>query len=334
MSIIARTLEKTAIGNPVCLEHLVMFPLLGPVSEPGYITLDEAIAAGSVKIREVSDGGSVPEVRFINQGDRPVFAMDGEELVGAKQNRILNLSVLVDAHSKVTVPVSCVEQFRWSPVSRQFSSAPRTLFARGRARVAGDVSASLQMFATRSSDQLKLWGDIARYRREMKAECETGAMDEIYRRHETSLRDFEKAMQPVDGQTGALFFIGRALTGMDLFDCEATLRALLPKVVQGNALDALDCARRGLEPPAPTLEQARAFLDEVAAAEVGRYEAVGMGFDLRISRGNLTGGALELDGRLVHLYAFRFTEEPGEPGRPVWSSRAIRASRRCRPPEM
>jgi len=313
MSIIGRTLKKTAIGNPVCLEHLVMFPLLGPVSEPGYITLDEAIAAGSVEIREVSNGGSVPEVLFINRGDRPVFAMDGEELVGAKQNRILNLSILVDAQSTVTIPVSCVEQGRWSPVSRQFSSAPRTLFARGRARVAGDVSASLKMFAMRRSDQLNLWDDIARYRREMRAEGETGA---------------------VDGQTGALFFIGRALTGMDLFDCETTLRALLPKVVQGNALDALDCARRGLEPPAPTLGQARAFLDEVAAAEVGRYEAVGMGFDLRISRGNLTGGALELDGRLVHLYAFRFTEERGEPGRPVWSSRAIRASRRCRPPEL
>jgi hypothetical protein len=334
MSIIARTLKKTAIGNPVCLEHLVMFPLLGPVSEPGYITLDEAIAAGSVEIREVSNGGSVPEVLFINRGDRPVFAMDGEELVGAKQNRILNLSTLVDAQSTVTIPVSCVEQGRWSPVSRQFSSAPRTLFARGRARVAGDVSASLKMFAMRRSDQLNLWDDIARYRREMRAEGETGAMDEIYRRHATSLRDFEKAMQPVDGQTGALFFVGRSLTGMDLFDCEATLRALLPKVVQGNALDALDCARRGLEPPAPTLGQARAFLDEVAAAEPSRYEAVGMGFDLRIARGNLTGGALELDGRLVHLYAFRLTEDSGEPGRPVMSSRAIRASRRCRPPEL
>ena len=46
--------------------------------------------------------------------------LDGEELIGAKQNRILNTTVLVAAHTEVTIPVSCVEQGRWGYRGRQF----------------------------------------------------------------------------------------------------------------------------------------------------------------------------------------------------------------------
>ena len=45
-------------------------------------------------------------------GDLPLLLPDGEQLVGAKQNRILNMTVLVAAQSEVTIPVSCVEQVR------------------------------------------------------------------------------------------------------------------------------------------------------------------------------------------------------------------------------
>jgi hypothetical protein len=39
----------------------------------------------------------VPQLLFINDAMRPVLLLDGEELVGAKQNRVLNLTVLAPA---------------------------------------------------------------------------------------------------------------------------------------------------------------------------------------------------------------------------------------------
>jgi hypothetical protein len=48
---------------------------------------------------------------------------DGEELIGAKHNRILNLTVLLGAGSTISVPVSCVERGRWSMQGTQFRSA-------------------------------------------------------------------------------------------------------------------------------------------------------------------------------------------------------------------
>lgn len=46
-------------------------------------------------ITEVSEQGVVPQLRFVNRGRVPVLLVDGEELLGAKQNRIVNLSILV-----------------------------------------------------------------------------------------------------------------------------------------------------------------------------------------------------------------------------------------------
>ena len=47
---------------------------------------------------EVSKEGDVPNLPFENHGNSKVLLVDGDELVGAKQNRIINLSILADTH--------------------------------------------------------------------------------------------------------------------------------------------------------------------------------------------------------------------------------------------
>jgi hypothetical protein len=63
---------------------------------------------------EVSRGGSVPELKVVNKSDRMLLILDGEGLVGAKQNRIVNTTILIAGNTTTVIPVSCVEQGRWS----------------------------------------------------------------------------------------------------------------------------------------------------------------------------------------------------------------------------
>src|SRR5262245_32415074 len=114
MHSITEALANLRLGEPAAFRNLIVFPLFGCNDRaPEYLTLDEALEQGLARVTEVSEGGSVPELAFENDGARRVLLVDGEELVGARQNRVLNLSILVAPKSKVVIPVSCVEQGRW-----------------------------------------------------------------------------------------------------------------------------------------------------------------------------------------------------------------------------
>jgi len=61
----------------------------------------------------------VPELAVVNDGDIHVLLLDGEELRGAKQNRMLNTTILLKPKSKTIIPVSCTEQGRWNYASAE-----------------------------------------------------------------------------------------------------------------------------------------------------------------------------------------------------------------------
>ena len=70
-----------------------------------YIALKEALSGGSIEIREVSESGSVPELRVVNRAGKMVLNLEGEELVGAKQNRIVNTTILVAAGVEIVIQI-------------------------------------------------------------------------------------------------------------------------------------------------------------------------------------------------------------------------------------
>ena len=111
-------------GDKHSQEPVTVLPVFpGRNGGPVYRTLKEALQQGTLTISEVTDGGSVPELKVINKGDMPVLLLDGEELAGAKQNRVLNTTILLDVNSETTIPVSCTEHGRWSYTSSHFADS-------------------------------------------------------------------------------------------------------------------------------------------------------------------------------------------------------------------
>jgi hypothetical protein len=205
-------LNAIDVGLSQVFKNITMFPLLRQdAKESNYLTLDEALEAGTARVTEVSEGGNVPELQFLNEGDIPVLLLDGEELVGAKQNRVLNLSILAPANTSINIPVSCVEAGRWAYRSRNFSSSPRTMYAKGRAVKSSHVSMSMRESGSRRSDQSALWENIAAKSERMSVASETGAMSDIYEHKETGVNEFVEHFRPIEGQIGAVFAIAYSL---------------------------------------------------------------------------------------------------------------------------
>ena len=157
---VAEFLATILTGEPVTHGALAVIPLLAPnLDDPDWLTLEEA--GERARITEVSEAGSVPFLKVANWADQPLLLLDGEELIGAKQNRILNTTVLVAAHTEVTITVSCVEQGRWGYRGRQFRPGDASLYASLRARKASRVSQSLRVGRGHQADQGEVWDLLA-----------------------------------------------------------------------------------------------------------------------------------------------------------------------------
>lgn len=282
MRTIAQELGSITVGDPVHFEGLTIFPLFrdGPVPpEPDYTLLEEAVARGGARVTEVAAEGSVPELRFENLGEKPVLLLDGEELIGAKQNRVVNLTILAPAKQVIVIPVSCVEAGRWHAESKDFRPAEHVMYSRARAAKGAQVSFSMVTSDTRRADQSAIWEEIASKCERVGAASPTQAMNAMYDSRAVSLDAYLRAFAWAEHQAGVVFAIGQQTMGLDLMDHPHTMRAMLPKLVRSYALDAVEAPHS----VAATAAQAAQFLDRIGKSEPLIRPAVGIGEDVRLT---------------------------------------------------
>jgi len=314
MTIISTVLQGTEFGKKINHRSLTMVPFrsIGGGSTT-YLTLAEALEGGLARVEEVSEGGSVPELRFNNSGSMPVLIVDGEELVGAKQNRVANLTILAPAKATIKIPVSCVEAGRWRYSREDFVASKRVHFATGRAARTRSVSESLTCDRGRVSDQRQVWQDISAKASRMSVASPTGAMAAIFENHAEGVEEYVRAFAADGEHSGAVFAIGGEVVGLDFFGEPATFRAMLPKLVRSYAVDALE--HTGEQAGGCGKRKARAFLDRLGEADERSYPAVGLGTDIRLTGPGVVGGALVVEDNCVHMASFATPEAGGGRGR-------------------
>ncbi len=83
------------VKEPVVDGPLALYPLVsaGP-SAPAYMCGPDAEATDVLVVDEIDERAAVSELVVQNRGDQPVLLIEGETVLGAKQNRTLNLTVL------------------------------------------------------------------------------------------------------------------------------------------------------------------------------------------------------------------------------------------------
>jgi hypothetical protein len=302
------------VGEPVDHRGIVVAPLV-PFRDPvaRYATLDDALVRG-LEITETGPDGAVPELAVSNPLDEAVLLYDGEELAGAKQNRILDVSVLVASRTKLVVPVSCVEQGRWRAVSRRFSSSGHVAHAELRRAKARALAAEP---VARGAAQGAVWDSVDSRLEALDVDSVTRAHSDAFAAHRRRLDDLATAFPAVPGQCGAVLGIGDALC-LDAVSRPDAFAALWPKLLDGYLLDALD--RLDRRPTRP--DRVVRFVEDVTEADVTRGPAAGLGIGLRLRGPGIIGSGLELDGELLQLSAFTTAAQAGE-------GRIARPSRRA-----
>ena len=201
---VADFLGSLHLGPSQSHKHLTLWPLIRPgaSSEIPYICLAQALESGVAQAHEVG-GGSVPHVALVNRGDVSVLVLFGEEIVGAKQNRVANASFLVAPKSRVVLDVSCVEQGRWSTrPEAPFSMGEHVISSTLRKGMATRVGHSRSRGGGFDADQSAVWSGVAQRVESMASPSKTGAYRDYARSVRSDLQEMARHFQPIEGQVG------------------------------------------------------------------------------------------------------------------------------------
>lgn len=285
------------LGEPVAHRGIViapLFPRLQPRAD--YITLEDAIPLG-FRVTEIDAAGSVTELLAHNPLDSNVLLYDGEELLGAKQNRILDVTVLVPAQSETRILVSCVEEGRWSARSATFTPARHTAYAALRRRKAELLSADPRAHGLA---QAGVWDDVSSKALRLQADAPTRAQADIFVSRDDDLQVLRRAFPLVSGQSGAIFALGPNALTLDYVSRPSAFESLYPKLLDGYLLDALE----RLETEAADAQTLASFVARIEAGTRSQRRSVGLGADVRLRGQHVVGSGLELDDEVVQLSAF------------------------------
>lgn len=305
--IISKYLSSFEFGELQHHRNMAVIPLLTSLDgSPEYLTLKEALEEKKLKITEVSQQGSVPELKVINKAEIPVLLLDGEEVVGAKQNRVLNTTILLEWKSETIIPVSCTEQGRWDYSSREFSDSDTVMSTRLRSIKAKTVSDTLADSREYHADQGTVWNAIEELSEEAEALSETGAMKAVFDVKRKDLDAYLKAFVSVPEQKGLLTFVDGEVVGCDYISLQSVYNLLHPKLIKSYAVDAL--LQREPNTDKPDVRKAKNFYAEVSKCQEKKYESVGKGWDYRFEGKTIVGSALKFEEKVIHMAFFAVSE--------------------------
>ena len=278
------------VAEPVFLRNLTLYPVRSASTNGLEIaSADEVLEDGSCAFREL-DTPLIDEIEFDNGGDQPVLLLDGEEITGSMQNRILAASTVVEARSRETIGVICAEEGRWSelglfrPGSCSYP-ALRALLSRHRRKAEGI--------------QQTVWSEIERKLTATQTLSQTSSMHDIYNNLQDEVDRYVEGFEGLnDNTSGFVAAAAGKILGCDIFDSPAIYRKYENKLLRSYALDAMEYRR-----PVRTECDVDGFLDRLTRASARRSRAGTTG-RFSFSSSNLSGQGVAFQGRTAHLSAF------------------------------
>ena len=306
--LIADYIYKMELGQLQEHQGMGVFPLYQKGGECTYLTLTEALQGEVLTVTEIDDVASVPELKVQNHADMPVLLLDGEELVGAKQNRVLNTTILLKPQSVTVIPVSCTEQGRWSYNSLEFAESGNVASYRMRRTKSASVNTSLRQKGEFYSNQRLVWDEIDEVSEKARTKSNTRALQDVYHSRRRDLDEYLESFPLEEGQKGLLVMVNGEVMGLDILSSASAYQLLHQKILKSYALEAMLNEGGEGEGTFNGPERARSFLDDVRLSVDDKHKSVGYGWDHRLEGPQIVGSALTYQDQVIHTAFFQMEE--------------------------
>ncbi|WP_458453790.1 ARPP-1 family domain-containing protein [Methanobrevibacter sp.] len=214
--------------KPQTHENITIIPIKTEKTYIDILTLKKGLELGLVEIKEC-ETSQVNTLIVKNESITPLILIDGEEVVGGDQNRIVNSTILIDAKSEMKIPVSCSEKNRWS-YKNEFKQS--NYIANYRTRLAKE-------HASRQSNHFQdiIWSSIDELESQSEFTSPTCAMEESYENQKFDLNEIITKFKIVPGQTGVLIMIDGEIKGFEVFLNSEMYREFHEKILKSYLID-------------------------------------------------------------------------------------------------
>ncbi len=287
------------IGEPFWARNLLIYPLKGPSDKLSALTIDDMLANN---LGEIIDSGSVSSAIIDYRGNEPMFILDGEAIVGALQNRVFNTAIWFESSKRAAVPVSCIEEWRWSG-SRIFAPSGISVHPRLRATLASSVTHSVKITGRFYSNQKVVWSSVSHKLSSMRLESPTRSLHDAFVALKDEIERYVEEIDITDDVIGIAAFAGGEFLSVDIFSSNELMRKFKDKLVRGFALDAIELSSK--QTSLVGKEDLEKIMTHIMSAEFEVFNGAVDGSDLRyIGEELVATGLTDSHNRLLHLSVF------------------------------
>ena len=264
-----------------------------------FITLKKGYEMNLVEIKEL-EHSTVNTVSCKNDSVTPLILIDGDEITGAMQNRIINDTLLIPAQSTLNIPVSCTEHGRWH--TRGEGEASRTfkpsLYSANHSKKKKKSRASYE----ERDYQGEVWDSISEFESRSNFKSMTSALNDSYENLKDKQNDYLKKFNIEDGQNGVIFIVNGELKGLELFYNHSIYKQYHEKLCRSYIIEAI-VEKKSVE-NIDRLELMK-LLEKISDSEFKSKKSIGLGDNLKFSNDFGSGSGLVWEDELIHMTFFK-----------------------------
>ena len=264
-----------------------------------FLTLKKGYEMNLVEIKEL-EHSTVNTVSCKNDSVTPLILIDGDEITGAMQNRIINDTLLIPAKSTINIPVSCSEHGRWhtkgeGAESRTFKPS---LYSANHSTRSRKSRASYE----ERDYQGEVWDSISEFESRSNFKSMTSALNDSYENLKDKQNDYLSKFHIEDGQNGVIFIVNGEVKGLELFYNHSIYKQYHEKLCRSYIIEAI-VEKKSVD-DIDRLELMK-VLENISQSEFKSKKSIGLGDNLKFSNDFGSGSGLVWEDELIHMTFFK-----------------------------
>lgn len=299
------------LGEKQICENITIIPLINNhYPDLDILSLKNGLSMGIVKVEECEES-RVNEIKVINNAVTPLILVDGEEVIGAKQNRIISKTILVNAKSTIHVPVNCSEKDRWNYTS-EFEHSNHFANSKTRCLKSQYVDHIVSNDEISSSDniyggevQSVVWNSIADLDDEGEVKSPTSAMSDVYTSSKKSQEEYLKYFESVPNQVGLISIVNGEFRGIEIFANPRQYKSYEEMILKSYIIDGLN-KKEYLNISDKEIDN---ILNSITKECFNKDNTIGLGESFKISNEYGTGSILHYNDNLIHCNFFKTVKD-------------------------